>query len=104
MKIERVWQKYHANHSKVVSCVADFIVGFYEITRLHRTLGNLLLDASAHTLTSQPSMDLSKITSLQSTSNTASALRSAEHWQEANYVGVNLVVLCSTQNAIEGCA
>ena len=35
LKMERVWQKDYANHLKVINEIADYIVGFYNSTRLH---------------------------------------------------------------------
>ena len=48
-------------------------------------------------------IDVSEITWSQSAPKTVSALHSAEQMQGAGRVGVNPVVLCSTQNAIAGC-
>ena len=39
--IKQVWQKDYANHSEAMTDVADYIVGFYNSTRLHFKLGNL---------------------------------------------------------------
>ena len=41
LKMERVWQKDYANHAEAINDIADYIVGFYNSTRLHSTLGNL---------------------------------------------------------------
>ena len=45
LEMERVWQKDYANHSEAITDVADNIVGFYNSTRLHSKLGNLLPNA-----------------------------------------------------------
>ena len=39
LKIERVYQQCYANHSEAMLDVADYIVGFYNRTRLQSTLG-----------------------------------------------------------------
>lgn len=38
LKMERVWQRDYANHGEARRDVADYIVGFYNSTRLHSTL------------------------------------------------------------------
>lgn len=39
LKMERVWQRDYANHSEATADIADYIVGFYNHSRLHSTLG-----------------------------------------------------------------
>ena len=39
LKMERVWQRDYANHGEAQVDIADYIVGFYNATRLHSTLG-----------------------------------------------------------------
>ena len=39
LKTERVWQRDYANHGEAQVDIADYIVGFYNATRLHSTLG-----------------------------------------------------------------
>lgn len=39
LKTERVWQKDYANHAEASRDIADYIVSFYNNTRLHSTLG-----------------------------------------------------------------
>ena len=39
LKMERVWQRDYANHGEAQADIADYIVGFYNATRLHSTLG-----------------------------------------------------------------
>ena len=41
LKMERVWQRDHANHAEATSDIADYIVSFYNSVRLHSRLGNL---------------------------------------------------------------
>lgn len=41
LKMERVWQRDYANHPEAIRDVSDYIVGFYNSTRLHSTLGYL---------------------------------------------------------------
>lgn len=39
LKMERVWQKDYANHGEAIQDITDYIVSFYNATRLHSTLG-----------------------------------------------------------------
>ena len=41
LKMERVWQRHYANHGEARRDIADYIVGFYNCTRLHSTLDYL---------------------------------------------------------------
>lgn len=41
LKTERVWQRDYANHQEARADIADYIVNFYNSTRLHSTLGYL---------------------------------------------------------------
>lgn len=41
LKMERVWQRDYANHAQAHADVADYIVRFYNSTRLHSTLDYL---------------------------------------------------------------
>jgi putative transposase len=41
LKMERVWQRTYANQAEAKNDVTDYIVGFYNCTRLHSVLGNL---------------------------------------------------------------
>ena len=62
LKMERVWQKDYANHSEAMTDVADYIVGFYNSTRLHSKLGNLSPnDFERESATQQP-IDVYEIT------------------------------------------
>ena len=55
LKMERVWQRDYANHAEATSDIADYIVSFYNSTRLHSKLGNLPPDAYEHeSATKQP--------------------------------------------------
>lgn len=39
LKMERVWQRDYANHPEAINDITDYIVSFYNATRLHSTLG-----------------------------------------------------------------
>lgn len=41
LKMERVWQTNYANHGEAIRDITNYIVGFYNSTRLHSTLGYL---------------------------------------------------------------
>ena len=62
LKMERVWQKDYANHSEAMTDVADYIVGFYNCTRLHSKLGNLSPNAFEQKSAIQHPIDVSEIT------------------------------------------
>jgi transposase InsO family protein len=62
LKMERVWQKDYANHNEAMTDVADYIVGFYNSTRLHSKLGNLSPNAFERKSATQPPIDVSEIT------------------------------------------
>jgi transposase InsO family protein len=62
LKMERVWQKDYANHSEAMTDVADYIVGFYNSTRLHSKLGNLSPNAFERKSAIQHPNDVSEIT------------------------------------------
>jgi len=59
LKMERVWQKDYANHSEAMTDVADYIVGFYNSTRLHSKLGNLSPNAFERKSAIQHPIDVS---------------------------------------------
>ena len=61
-KMERVWQKDYANHSEAMTDVADYIVSFYNSTRLHSKLGNLSPNAFERESPTQQPLDVSEIT------------------------------------------
>ena len=50
LKMERVWQTDYANHGEAIRNITDYIVVFYNSTRLHSTLG--YLPPNAYELTS----------------------------------------------------
>lgn len=50
LKMERVWQTEYANHGEAIRDITDYIVVFYNSTRLHSTLG--YLPPNAYELTS----------------------------------------------------
>ena len=62
LKMERVWQNDYANHAEATNDIADYIVGFYNSTRLHSKLGNLSPNAFERESTSKKLIKLSKIT------------------------------------------
>jgi len=62
LKIARVWQKDYANRAEATNDVTDYIVGFYNSTRLHSKLGNLSPNAFERELTSKKLIKLSEIT------------------------------------------
>jgi putative transposase len=62
LKMERVWQKDYANHSEAMTDVADYIIGFYNCTRLHSTLGNLSPNAFERESAKQRSIEVSEKT------------------------------------------
>ena len=62
LKMERVWQKDYANHAEAINDIADYIVGFYNATRLHSALGNLSPNAFERESTLKRSIELSEIT------------------------------------------
>jgi putative transposase len=39
LKMERLWQTYYANHQEAIMDVNQYVVGFYNSTRLHSALG-----------------------------------------------------------------
>ena len=41
LKMERVWQRDHANHGEAIHDVTDYNVNFYNSVRLHSKLGNV---------------------------------------------------------------
>lgn len=41
LKMERVWQRDYANHGEAQRDIADYIVSFYNCTRLHSKPGYL---------------------------------------------------------------
>ena len=62
LKMERVWQQDYANHAEATNDIADYIVGFYNATRLHSKLGNMSPNAFERESTLKKSIKLSEIT------------------------------------------
>jgi putative transposase len=62
LRMERVWHKDYANHAEATNDIADYIVGFYNSTRLHSKLGNLSPNAFERESTAKKSIKLSEIT------------------------------------------
>ena len=62
LKMERVCNKDYANHAEATNHIADYVVGFYNSTRLHSKLGNLSLNALKRESTAKKSIKLSEIT------------------------------------------
>ena len=62
LKMERVWQKDYANHAEASNDIADYIVGFYNATRLHSKLGNMSPNAFERESTLKKPIKLSEIT------------------------------------------
>ena len=62
LKMQRVWQKDYANHLEATNDIADYIVGFYNSTRLHSKLRNLSPNAFERESTPKKPVKLSEIT------------------------------------------
>ena len=62
LKMERVWQRDYANHAEALQDVADYIVGFYNNTRLHSTLGYLPPNGYELKSAAKQPIDVSEIT------------------------------------------
>jgi putative transposase len=62
LKMERLWQKDYANHHEAMTDVADYIVGFYNSTRLHSKLGYLSPNAFECKSATPPPIDVSEFT------------------------------------------
>lgn len=56
LKMERVWQRDYANHAEAMLDVADYIVNFYNATRLHSSIGYRSPVAFELETTPQPEM------------------------------------------------
>ena len=59
--MEQVWKKDYAHHSEAMTDVTDYIVSFYNCTRLNHTLGNLSANAFGRESKTQPPIDVPKI-------------------------------------------
>jgi putative transposase len=62
LKMERVWQHDYANHAEATRDIADYIVGFYNSSRLHSTLGYLSPNAYERKMTALRPIEVSEIT------------------------------------------
>ena len=62
LKMERVWQNDYAHRAEASKDIADYIVGFYNATRLHSKLGNMSPYAFERESTSKKCIDQSEIT------------------------------------------
>jgi transposase InsO family protein len=62
LKMERVWQRDYANHAEATRDITDYIVGFYNSTRLHSTLGYLPPNAYELKPAAKQPIDVSEIT------------------------------------------
>lgn len=62
LKMERVWQRQHANHSEARNDIADYIAGFYNCERLNSALGNLPPTVYERKMAAHEPIDVSEIT------------------------------------------
>jgi putative transposase len=62
LKMERVWQRDYANRAEATRDITDYIVGFYNSTRLHSTLGYLPPNAYEIQSAAKQPIDVSEIT------------------------------------------
>lgn len=62
LKMECVWQRDYANHAEAIRDVTDYIVGFYNSTRLHSTLGYLPPNVYELKSAAKQPIDVSEIT------------------------------------------
>ena len=62
LKMERVWQQDYANHSEAQRDITDYIVSFYNGTRLHSKLGYLSPAAYERKMAAIPPISVSEIT------------------------------------------
>jgi len=62
LKMERVWQRDYANYAEAIRDVTDYIVGFYNNTRLHSKLGYLPPTAYERKMADKQPIDVSEIT------------------------------------------
>jgi putative transposase len=61
LKMERVWQRDYANHAEAIRDITDYIVGFYNSTRLHSKLGYLPPTAYERKMADKQPIDVSEI-------------------------------------------
>ena len=62
LKMERVWQRDYANAHEAQKDIVDYIVGFYNSTRLHSTLGYRSPNVYEKTMTAKQPITLSEKT------------------------------------------
>lgn len=62
LKMERVWPNNYANHAEATRDVTDYIVGFYNSTRLHSKLGYLPPNVYEHQMAEKQPIEVSEIT------------------------------------------
>ena len=62
LKMERVWQRQYANHDEARCDISQYIVAFYNLVRLHSTLGYLSPAAYEAETTVKEPICLSEIT------------------------------------------
>jgi putative transposase len=62
LKMERVWQRDYANQGEAQRDITEYIVGFYNSTRLHSTLGYLSPTAYERKMAATPPILVSDIT------------------------------------------
>mgnify|MGYP003337770094 CR=1 FL=1 len=62
LKMERVWQRDYANYTEAARDVAEYIVGFYNSTRLHSKLGYLSPTDYERKMTAEQPIDVSEKT------------------------------------------
>uniref|UniRef100_UPI00260BF2C5 IS3 family transposase n=1 Tax=Accumulibacter sp. TaxID=2053492 RepID=UPI00260BF2C5 len=62
LKMERVWPNNYANHPEATRDVTDYIVGFYNSTRLHSILGYLPPNVYEHQMAEKQPIPVSEIT------------------------------------------
>lgn len=63
LKMERVWQRTYANQAEAKRDITDYIVGFYNCTRLHSVLGNLSPSTFGRNMTAKKPIVVSELTS-----------------------------------------
>jgi putative transposase len=62
LKMERVWRRTYANQTEAKKDIIDYIVGFYNCTRLHSVLGNLSPCAFERNITAKKPIAVSVFT------------------------------------------
>ena len=62
LKMERVWQRRYANHGEARRDIAEYIVGFYNATRIHSTPGYVPPNVYERQQAAEPPIAVSEIT------------------------------------------